>query len=153
MKKQFLGGLTPQQFLKEYWQKKPLLIRDAFPGFTGFLSPNELAGLACAEDVQSRLVTEKRGQWQLRHGPFSDEDFAKLPKTKWSLLVQGLNNVVPEASHLLHEFNFIPYARLDDMMVSYAPKNGGIGPILILTTFSCCKAAATSAGRSAHNMT
>lgn len=128
MKKHFLGGITAQQFLTEYWQKKPLLIRDAFPGFTGFLSPDELAGLACAEEIQSRLVTEKRGQWQLRHGPFSDDDFAKLPKTKWSLLVQGINNVIPEASHLLHEFNFIPYARLDDIMVSYAPKNGGIGP-------------------------
>ena len=128
MKKHFLGGITAQQFLKEYWQKKPLLIRDAFPGFTGPLSPNELAGLACSEDVQSRLVTEKRGQWQLQHGPFSDEDFSRLPKTKWSLLVQGINNVVPEASQLLHEFDFIPYARLDDIMVSYAPKNGGIGP-------------------------
>ena len=128
MKKHFLGGLTAQQFLKEYWQKKPLLIRNAFPGFTGVLTPDEIAGLACSDDMQSRLVTEKSGKWKLLNGPFAEEDFAKLPKTKWSLLVQGINNAVPEASQLLHEFNFIPHARLDDIMVSYAPKNGGIGP-------------------------
>lgn len=128
MNKHILGGITPQKFLNEYWQKKPLLIRDALPEYAHLLTPNEIAGLACSEDLQSRLVTETRGKWQLRHGPFNEQDFSKLPKSKWSLLVQGINNIVPEASELLHEFNFIPHARLDDIMVSYAPKNGGIGP-------------------------
>ncbi len=123
-----LSQLTPTQFLAEYWQKKPLLIRQAIPGFSGLLDPNELAGLACEEDVQARLVSLKKGQWQVRSGPFDDADFAKLPKHDWTLLVQGVNHYLPEAAALLAQFNFIPHARLDDLMVSYAPKGGGVGP-------------------------
>ena len=128
MKKHFLGNLSPRQFLREYWQKKPLLVRNAFPGFSGLLSPQELAGLACLEEAQSRLIVQKGARWQLRNGPFDDDDFTRLPRTKWSLLVQGINHFLPEAERLLQEFDFVPHARLDDMMVSYAPKGGSVGP-------------------------
>lgn len=126
--KDFLGGLSRAHFLREYWQKKPLLIRNAFPGFTGLLTPQELAGLACLEDAQSRLITQKRERWQLKHGPLQEQDFTKLPKTKWTLLVQGVNHFLPEAERLLQAFNFIPHARLDDLMVSFAPCGGSVGP-------------------------
>jgi len=130
---QLLGGLTPAEFLSGYWHKKPLLIRNAIPGFTGLLSPEELAGLACEDDVQSRIVEEMNGQWHASHGPFDDEDFARLPekpdpKHRWTLLVQTVNHYLPEASELLQQFDFIPHARLDDLMVSYAPDGGGVGP-------------------------
>lgn len=123
-----LNQLTPAEFLAEYWQKKPLLIRQAIPAFSGLLDPNELAGLACEEDIQARIVSLKKGQWQVRSGPFDDADFAKLPKHDWTLLVQGVNHYLPEAAELLAQFSFIPHARLDDLMVSYAPKGGGVGP-------------------------
>lgn len=128
-----LGNITPEQFLSEYWHKKPLLIKKAVPGFTGLLSPEELAGLACEEDVQSRIVEEIRGVWHARHGPFDEEDFASLPEQpshehRWTLLVQSVNHFLPEASQLLQQFDFIPHARLDDLMVSYAPDGGGVGP-------------------------
>lgn len=128
-----LGGLTPAQFIEEYWQKKPLLIKNAIPDFTGLLSSDELAGLACEDDVQSRIVEYKMGKWSAKHGPFDNTDFAKLPErpTKdhnWTLLVQSLNHYLPEATALLQQFDFIPHARLDDLMVSYAPDGGGVGP-------------------------
>lgn len=126
--KNFLGGLSHAHFLREYWQKKPLMIRNAFPGFTGLLTPQELAGLACLEDAQSRLITQRGTRWQLKHGPLNEQDFAKLPKTKWTLLVQGVNHFLPEAERLLQTFNFIPHARLDDLMVSFAPIGGSVGP-------------------------
>jgi 50S ribosomal protein L16 3-hydroxylase len=130
---QLLGGLTPAEFLSEYWHKKPLLIKNAIPNFTGLLSPEELAGLACEDEVQSRFVEEINGQWHASHGPFDDEDFARLPekpdpKHRWTLLVQTVNHYLPEASQLLQQFDFIPHARLDDLMVSYAPDGGGVGP-------------------------
>ncbi len=128
-----LNNLTPSQFLAEYWQKKPLLIKNAIPNFTGLLSPDELAGLACEDEVQSRIVEYKKGKWHARHGPFDDADFAKLPENptqdhNWTLLVQSVNHYLPEAADLLQQFNFIPHARLDDLMVSYAPDGGGVGP-------------------------
>ncbi|MBA3696313.1 MAG: cupin domain-containing protein [Methylotenera sp.] len=123
-----LGNLTPTQFLVEYWQKKPLLIKNAIAGFTGFLSPEELAGLACEEEVQSRIVQHKHGKWSLKNGPFDEQEFSKLPKKNWTLLVQSVNHYLPEASELLQQFDFIPHARLDDLMVSYAPDGGGVGP-------------------------
>jgi 50S ribosomal protein L16 3-hydroxylase len=123
-----LGGITPEAFLNEYWHKKPLLVRGAIPAFTGLLSPNELAGLACEEDVQSRLVSFFKKQWHCEQGPFEEERFAKLPKRDWTLLVQSVNHHMQEATALLQQFNFIPHARLDDLMVSYAPDGGGVGP-------------------------
>lgn len=128
MKLDQLGGLTAQEFLTEYWQKKPLLIRQAFPGFGDWLTPDELAGLACEEDAQSRLVLERRGKWYLENGPFDEARFAALPKKGWSLLVQGVNHFLPEGEALLQQFDFIPTARLDDLMVSFAPDGGGVGP-------------------------
>jgi 50S ribosomal protein L16 3-hydroxylase len=130
---QLLGGLTPAEFLSEYWHKKPLLIKNAIPDFRGLLSPEELAGLACEDEVQSRIVEEINGQWHASHGPFDDEDFARLPdkpdpKHRWTLLVQTVNHYLPEARELLQQFDFIPHARLDDLMVSYAPDGGGVGP-------------------------
>lgn len=126
--KTLLGGISPKQFLKEYWQKKPLLIRQAIPAFKDILSPNELAGLACEDEVQSRLVSLSRGKWQLESGPFAEDRFNDLPKTNWTLLVQGVNHYLPEAAELLSLFSFIPHARLDDLMVSFAPNGGGVGP-------------------------
>ena len=110
-----------------------MLIKNAIPNFEGLLSPDELAGLACEDDVQSRIVEYKKGKWHASHGPFADADFAKLPEqpTKdhnWTLLVQSVNHYLPEAAALLQQFNFIPHARLDDLMVSYAPVGGGVGP-------------------------
>ncbi len=124
---QLLNNLTPTQFLAEYWQKKPLLIRQAIPNFTGLLSPNELAGLACEDDVQARIILQKKGKWTVLNGPFDEADFTKLPKRDWTLLVQSVNQHLPEATDLLAQFNFIPHARLDDLMVSYAPTGGGVG--------------------------
>ncbi len=131
--RQILGGITPTQFLAEYWQKKPLLIKNAIPNFTGLLSPEELAGLACEDEVQSRIVEEINGTWHASHGPFDDADFARLPEQpdpahRWTLLVQSVNHFLPEATQLLQQFDFIPHARLDDLMVSYAPDGGGVGP-------------------------
>lgn len=122
-----LGGITPSQFLADYWQKKPLLIKQAIPNFTGLLAPNELAGLACEDDVQARIISFKKDKWSVKHSPFDETDFTKLPKTNWTLLVQNVNHYLPEAADLLALFSFIPHARLDDLMVSYAPKGSGIG--------------------------
>jgi 50S ribosomal protein L16 3-hydroxylase len=122
-----LNNLTPSKFLRDYWQKKPLLIRNAIPDFTGLLNPNELAGLACEDDVQARLIQHKKDKWTVKNGPFDDDDFAKLPEKDWTLLVQSVNHHLPEAADLLAQFNFIPHARLDDLMVSYAPDGGGVG--------------------------
>lgn len=123
-----LGGISPEDFLRYYWQKQPLLIRNAIPGFNDLLTHTELMKLACDEDAQSRLVIQKKSKWYLKHGPFNDHDLIKLPKKNWTLLVQDVNHFLPSAYDLLSKFNFIPYARLDDLMVSYAPQCGGIGP-------------------------
>ena len=130
---QLLGGLTATEFLAEYLQKKPLLIKNAISDFQGLLSPEELAGLACEDDVQSRIVEYIKGKWHASHGPFDDDDFARLPQKpsaqhNWTLLVQSVNHYLPEAAELLQQFDFIPHARLDDLMVSYAPDGGGVGP-------------------------
>lgn len=123
-----LGGMTASQFLREHWQKKPLLIRQAIPGFSGLLSPEELAGLACEDGVESRLISSKEKSWFVEDGPFEESRFLKLPRQDWTLLVQNVNHHLPEADELLRRFGFIPYARLDDLMVSYAPDGGGVGP-------------------------
>ncbi|GAB1231632.1 cupin domain-containing protein [Ferrigenium sp. UT4] len=129
MKNLLLGGITPQQFLRDYWQKKPLLIRQAVPGFAGLLDPQQLIKLACNEDAQARIVTQRGGRFGLQCSPLAAGDFSGLSKQgKWSVLVQGVNHFLPEAAELLKRFSFIPHARLDDLMVSYAPKGGGVGP-------------------------
>jgi len=128
MKTTLLGDHTPRNFLRDYWQKKPLLVRGALPGFQGLLARNDLIDLACRDDSQSRLVIQQKGEWQVEHGPFVTRDFSRLSKKAWTLLVQDVNHFLPAARDLLRRFNFIPYTRLDDLMVSYAPKGGGVGP-------------------------
>lgn len=123
-----LGGLTVNEFLRDYWQKKPLLIRQAFPQFQGLLNAQQLIDLACEEEAQARLITQLRGKFSLHHAPFEAQDFSDFGKAKWTVLVQGVNHYLPEAAELLKHFSFIPHARLDDLMVSYAPKGGGVGP-------------------------
>jgi 50S ribosomal protein L16 3-hydroxylase len=127
---QLLGGLTTETFLRDYWQKKPLLIRQAIPDFNTPLSPDELAGLACETEVESRLILEKHGPapWYLEHGPFDETRFAHLPTTHWTLLIQKANQLLPELAELLELFNFIPSWRVDDVMVSYASAHGSVGP-------------------------
>lgn len=122
-----LNQLTAAEFLAEYWQKKPLLIRQAIPNFQGLLTPDELAGLACEEEVQSRIVQNIDDTWHLTQGPFDEDTFTSLPEKDWTLLVQSVNHHLPEAAKLLSQFNFIPHARLDDLMVSYAPIGGSVG--------------------------
>ena len=126
----FNTGLTQQQFLDQYWQKKPLLIRQAFANFESPISPDELAGLASEADIESRLIVEKgsASSWQVSHGPFSDQDFTDLPKSHWTLLVQDVDKHVPETQPLLTPFQFIPNWRRDDLMISYAPIGGSVGP-------------------------
>ena len=153
---QLLGGLAPADFLAGWWQKQPLLIKNAIPGFKPLISKADLFALAKQDEVESRLVTRRGKLWQLDHGPFTARDFRRkvdntVAKTvattadnaankaankaahkaageKWSLLVQGVNLHNAQADALLRRFSFIPYARLDDLMISYANHGGGVGP-------------------------
>ncbi|HET7061042.1 MAG TPA: cupin domain-containing protein [Nitrosospira sp.] len=128
MKLELLGEISPKKFLRDCWQKKPLLIRQALPGFTGLLSREQLVELACRDDAQSRLIVQAKGKWKVKHGPFQQRALSRLPETHWTLLVQDVNHFFRSARDLLLRFNFIPYSRLDDLMVSYAPEGGGVGP-------------------------
>jgi 50S ribosomal protein L16 3-hydroxylase len=126
---QLLGGLTARQFLKDYWQRKPLLVRQAIPGFESPISPDELAGLALEEEVESRLVIEHGAHpWELRRGPFEEDTFSQLPERDWTLLVQAVDQFVPEVAELLEQFRFLPSWRIDDVMISFAAPGGGVGP-------------------------
>jgi len=123
-----LGTLHPADFLQNYWQKKPLLIHGAIPGFTSPLAAEELAGLACEEGVESRLVEFRNGAYLLDTGPFDAKRFSKLPKRDWTLLVQDVEKHLPELAAILDRFDFIPHWRIDDLMISYAVKGGSVGP-------------------------
>jgi len=125
-----LGNISAKEFMDEYWQKKPLLIRQAFPDFKSPITPEELAGLACEEEVNSRIVMEKDGDypWFPMFGPMSDEIYASMPKTHWSLIVNDLEKYIPELSWIIDRFRFIPEWRLDDLMISYAADEGSVGP-------------------------
>jgi 50S ribosomal protein L16 3-hydroxylase len=123
-----LGGRTPASFMSEHWQKKPLLIRHACLDFNGGISRDRLIALACGDDVESRLVISERGRFSLATGPFSRGDFRRLPASGWTLLVQGVNRVDAATDMLMRKFAFVPYARLDDVMISYATPGGGVGP-------------------------
>ncbi len=122
-----LGDMPLETFLSEYWQKKPLLIRNALAYIESPVSADVLAGLACEQSVESRLIIQDGQQWDLKHGPFSDEFFSTLPESHWTLLVQAVDHCVPEAAELLEQFNFIPRWRIDDLMMSYANHGGGVG--------------------------
>ena len=126
---QLLGGLTAREFLRDYWQKKPLLIRQAIPDFESPISPDELAGLALEEEVESRLIIEQGERpWELRRGPFAEDAFSQLPERDWTLLVQAVDQFVPDVAELLKQFNFLPNWRIDDVMISFAAPGGGVGP-------------------------
>jgi 50S ribosomal protein L16 3-hydroxylase len=124
--------MSVDRFLREHWQKRPLLVRGAIPELFQPLTPEELAGLSCEEGVESRIVRERGGAvpWEVTYGPHPASRFAELPARGWTLLVQELNRHVPEAALLLERFAFLPNVRVDDVMVSYAPPGGGIGPHL-----------------------
>jgi 50S ribosomal protein L16 3-hydroxylase len=126
--RQLLGGRTPAAFLARYWQKEPLLLRQAVPAFTGVLDRDALFALARRDDVESRLVQRMRGRYTLHHGPFRRAALERLPARDWTLLVQGVDRHVDAADAMLRRFAFIPFARLDDVMVSYAAPGGGVGP-------------------------
>ena len=125
-----LGGQSPAQFMRRHWHKKPLLVRQAFPGLQPPVSRTELFKQASMEEVESRLVVRANDAWRLRHGPFSRRSLPPLSRPAWTLLVQGLDLHVPAAHDLLRRFRFVPDARLDDVMVSYASEGGGVGPHL-----------------------
>lgn len=125
---QMLGGLSPAQFMRRYWQKKPLLIRKAFPGFTPFLNRQALFAMAADEAVESRLIVHKPTGWQLKHGPFVRTAFPPLKQKRWTMLVQGVDLHLDAAHELLQRFRFVPDARLDDLMISWASDGGGVGP-------------------------
>ncbi|MDO6745637.1 cupin domain-containing protein [Gilvimarinus sp. 1_MG-2023] len=124
-----LGTLSVRDFLTDYWQKKAIFLPRALPDFRSPLSPDEIAGLALEEDIESRLIINTDdAPWQLENGPFNEERFAQLPASDWSLLVNAVDHWVPEITDLLRLFRFIPNWRLDDVMVSYAPTGGSVGP-------------------------
>jgi len=126
---QILGGISAREFLRDYWQKKPLLVRQAIPGFESPVSPDELAGLSLEEEVESRLVIEHgETPWELRRGPFSEDSYQNLPERDWTLLVQAVDQLVPEVAELIEHFRFLPNWRIDDVMVSFAAPGGGVGP-------------------------
>lgn len=124
--------MSPERFLREHWQKKPLLVRGALPDLRDPRTPEELAGLSCEEGVESRIVRERGGSapWEVTWGPHPESRFATLPERGWTLLVQELNRHVPEAALLLEPFAFVPNVRVDDVMVSYAAPGGSVGPHL-----------------------
>jgi 50S ribosomal protein L16 3-hydroxylase len=123
-----LGGLSPAQFMRRHWQKRPLLIRQAVPGEGSFLDRAELFELAGREGVESRVVAHQGKTWTLRHGPFARRALPPVSRPAWTLLVQGLDTHLDAAHELLARFRFVPDARLDDLMVSWASDGGGVGP-------------------------
>jgi 50S ribosomal protein L16 3-hydroxylase len=126
-----LGGISPQVFMKRYWQKKPLLIRQAIPGFKPLLDRSQLFELAASEDAQTRMVIQEPGSkpgWRFRHGPFQRRAIPPLKKPGWTILVQGVDLHHDRVHDLMNQFRFVPDARLDDLMISFATEGGGVGP-------------------------
>jgi len=127
-KNHILGKISNDVFLKKYWQKKSLLIRDAIKNFKSPITEKDLFRIAQNENAISRLIEFKRGIWQVKYGPFKKLDLPKKINTPWTILVQNMNHHLPFAESFLNLFKFIPYARLDDLMVSFATKKGSVGP-------------------------
>lgn len=123
-----LGGLSPEVFMRRHWQKKPLLIRQALPGVQPPLGRDEMFALAAQEGVESRLIEHKKDRWTLHPGPLPSDQLPSLSQGAWTLLVQGVDLHVPAAHALLSQFRFVPDARLDDLMMSFATDGGGVGP-------------------------
>ncbi|WP_024890556.1 cupin domain-containing protein [Luteimonas huabeiensis] len=122
-------GMPPARFLRDYWQKRPLLIRNAFPGLVSPIAPEDLAGLACEDGVLARIVEHDRrhDRWRLRHGPFEESLFPGLPDRDWTLLVQDVDKWDADVAALLPHFDFLPRWRIDDIMVSFAATGGSVG--------------------------
>ena len=124
-----LGGLTASQFMRRHWHKKPLLVRQAIPGFKAPISRARLLAMAGEDGVESRLIQQQGGDsWKLSHGPLSRRSLPALTKPGWSVLVQGVDMHDAQAHALLQQFRFVPEARLDDLMISFATDQGGVGP-------------------------
>jgi len=129
---QLLGGISPETFMQRYWHKKPLVIRQAIPGFVPLLERIELLELAAQEEVESRLVVQdasgKGAGWKFKHGPFARKALPPFKQAGWTLLVQGVDMHDERVHSLINQFRFVPDARLDDLMISYATDQGGVGP-------------------------
>jgi 50S ribosomal protein L16 3-hydroxylase len=123
-----LGGLSPVQFMRRHWQKKPLLVRRAIVDVVPPIGRAALFELARRDDVESRLIAQEEGRWRLRHGPFARRALPPVARAGWTLLLQGLDLHLPAAHELLARFRFVPDARLDDLMLSWASDGGGVGP-------------------------
>ncbi len=128
MQDALLGGLSPQLFLRRHWQKRPLLVRCALPSFTGVIGKRRLFALAARSEVESRLVERRGKRWRVTSGPLPASCFRNAGRRNWTLLVNGVNQHAAAAERLLRRFAFLPQARLDDVMVSYAAPGGGVGP-------------------------
>lgn len=126
---EILGGISAEVFLRDYWQKKPLLIRKAIPDFVSPLDGNDLAGLSLEEMVESRIVLEHGATpWELKQGPFDDDTYSTLPERDWTLLVQAVDQFSPDVAEVLENFKFLPNWRIDDVMISFAVPGGSVGP-------------------------
>ncbi len=125
-----LGSIGVDRFMRDYWQRRPLLVRQALPGLQPPLTAGELVALAARDEVESRLVSAFAGRWRLRHGPFEPGAVPGLRRRRWTLLVQGVDLHDERAHALLGRFRFVPDARLDDLMISLAADGGGVGPHL-----------------------
>ena len=123
-----LAGLSPTQFMRRHWQKKPLLVRQALPGFMPLLSRADLFALAADDAVESRLIAQKGDGWHMKHGPIGRRSLPPIKQRGWTLLVQSVDSHDEAAHALLQKFRFVPDARLDDLMISYATPGGGVGP-------------------------
>lgn len=123
-----LERFDPAAFLRDHWQRGPVLIRNPWASWRNPLDPDELAGLACESDVESRLIVQTGGTWSVEHGPIPEARFGQLGESLWTLLVQAVDHRVPEVAALIEPFRFIPNWRIDDVMVSYAADQGGVGP-------------------------
>lgn len=123
-----LGGMSPAQFMRRHWHKKPLLVRQAVPGFMPPVGRTELLGLAANEGVESRFIQHVDGRWRLRHGPLPRRSLPTFKTREWTVLVQGVDLHNEDVHQLLQQFRFVPQARLDDLMISYATDGGGVGP-------------------------
>jgi len=128
MKQNLFHARGAARFLREFWQRKPMFARGALPQAGAAIDRARLFALACRDDVESRLVIGADRKWRVEHGPFRRRDLAQLPPRGWTLLVNGVENFVPAARALQMRFGFVPYARHDDVMVSYAAPGGGVGP-------------------------
>ena len=123
-----LGGLSPEQFMRRHWQKKPLLIRQAIPGMKPLIERSQLLAMVESEEIESRLIVRQGAQWTLKKGPMSRKRLPSLKTPDWTVLVQGVDLHHDAVHSLLQQFRFVPDARLDDLMISFATEGGGVGP-------------------------